>query len=259
MRPECDDGGGGGDDGRTTPWAEAVHTLSLARRQGEGATRQPASRTDGRNRRTDARAWYVIRFNERFFGGRVRRAHSAIVRSATELLLGAHQLSGVRRRRRDNALSPPARPPALKTARPSRTTATVHGRRSFQPRRRASVAPPVVVALARRRGEDSRARILIYVYTYIPTGPRVGVRMCVCASGVTWVWVCASGVSHALISTPAAALTLVYIYIYKRINTPYAPDLNPPPPSPPYVFAFPSTRRSAVSPPSSRLSRSLLL
>lgn len=71
---------------------------------------------------------------------------------------------------------------------------------------------------------------------------------------------CASGVSHALISTPAAALTHVYIhiYIYKRINTPYAPDLNPPPPrSPPYVFVFPSTRRSAVSPPSSRLSRSL--
>lgn len=40
-----------------------------------------------------------------------RKAHSAIVRSATELLLGAHQLSGVRRRRRDNALSLPARPP----------------------------------------------------------------------------------------------------------------------------------------------------
>lgn len=61
-------------------------------------------------------------------------AHSAIVRSATELLLGVHQLSGVRRRRRDNALSPPARPLACP-------------RVPYRPPRARTVALPVVVAL----------------------------------------------------------------------------------------------------------------
>jgi len=128
-----------------------------ARGQGECATRQPASRTDGRNRRTDARAGTV---STNVFGGRVRRAHSAIVRSATELLLGAHQLSGVRRRRRDNALSPPARPQTCLPVRPS----------PFQPRASVSGAARGGRARAPPRGRRPRS------YT---RRARVGVRMCV--------------------------------------------------------------------------------
>lgn len=104
-------------------------------------------------------------------GPRVTRAHSAIVRSATELLLGAHQLSGVRRRRRDNAL-------ALLTRSPVRPAARLPARR-----------PPIRRARARwRRPWWSRA----------PRGRRPS------RAYVPAELVCVAGVSHALISVPAA-------------------------------------------------------
>jgi len=144
------------------------------------------------------------------FGGRVRRAHSAIVRSATELLLGAHQLSGVRRRRRDNALSPPARPQSCPLAALAPSN-----------RARSSVAPPVVVARAPPSGRRPRS------YT---RRARVGaVRMCVSERARTQYNVRVD-VRRARRGSlmRLSLLRLRRLHIYKRINTPYAPDLNPP-------------------------------
>jgi len=108
---------------------------------------------------------------------------------------------------------PPVRPPTNMPARPKKAPSN---------RARSSVAPPVVVARAPPSGRRPRS------YTH---RARVAVRMCVSERARTQ---CNVGVDvrrarrGSLMRLSLLRLRRLYIYIYKRINTPYAPDLNPP-------------------------------
>lgn len=146
-----------------------------------------------------------------------RKAHSAIVRSATELLLGAHQLSG---RAFVDAAGIMRSTNPLTTRSP--TTTIARSGRDLPTPRTLTVAPPRGGGRALRQGKvessvysDRAVAVLDARIMYVHNNTRRALRARWSPRARACLYVCV-GVSHAFISAPGCGTTRTYsIYIHR--------------------------------------------